>query len=557
MIGERLDDWFELIVFIVILLLSVYVLSVNEIKHLRKVYVLFHIATLLWPFGQFSINMTDNLTYQWAYLNVSFIGVVLLSYLWLVISFLFTQDSNGMRKVYMRLAALPPLVIVSGITLNPVFGWFVQPRGDSYVFREYGPMFWALVCMAGLYLLIGCLLLLLTLQERDGAMRKQSLLLITGQVLLVVCCCADVVLNVGVSVGRNISPGLTSAGILASYLCFAIAVQRYSVYKVISIAHDTAIDSMESGFVVLSDRNIVIDMNQTARRFIPVKIGQPFPIDRCVECMDTQDSEDFLHVYNNKPKASIQAELSSYAPTIPHVLMRIQPIHDRRQVFIGRMVTFQDITEWRSMVEELNTKNQDLSIRNKELTIIQEELSSVNKKLELMATTDSLTGCYNRRYLFQMMEYQISFDRRYQIPYSIILLDIDYFKQTNDTYGHQVGDKVLKQTAELISSRLRQTDIFARYGGEEFLIFLPHTKHEYAVKLAEQLRSLVERNTVQTDQGSIGITISIGIASSDDEGVHDIEDVKSHILEMVARADDALYHAKHQGRNRVAIAALS
>jgi sensor histidine kinase regulating citrate/malate metabolism len=164
------------------------------------------------------------------------------------------------------------------------------------------------------------------------------------------------------------------------------------------------IESLESGLVVLSDRNIVIDMNQTARRFTTAKMGQPFPIEECLECMDPRDAENFLYVYTNKPKSSIQAELSSFIPTMQHVLMRIHPIVHRNQRFLGRIITFQDVTEWRSLVDELNSKNQDLQNRNEELTQIQEELYDANKKLELLATTDSLTGCYNRRYLMQMME---------------------------------------------------------------------------------------------------------------------------------------------------------
>lgn len=554
LIGDVLSVWFELAVCIILFLMSVYVLSSNEIKQLHKLFVLFHLVTLLWPFGQYSIYMTDDLENQWAYLNVSFIGIIMYSYLWLIISFLFSQNAKGTSKVFMKLALIPPLVIGAGISLNPVFGWFAQPVDGSYVIREYGPLFWALISMTFIYIAIGCMLLWSTMRKRGGTMRKQSILLLSGQVLFLLLSGTDIVFNV-LGIGfDNIYHGFTSAGIMASFICFAVSVQKYSTYKIVTIAQDNAIDSMESGLIVLSDQNVVIHMNQSAKTFIPVKIGQTFPIDRCLECMDPQDSEEFLYVYTHKAKATIQAELVSFSPTIEHVLMRIQPITDRRQSFIGRMVTFQDITEWRNMVEELNNKNRDLSIRNQELTNIQEELFRANKKLELMATTDSLTGCYNRRYLLQMMEYQINFDRRYNIPYSIILLDIDYFKQTNDTYGHQIGDTVLKVTADVLSSRLRQTDILSRYGGEEFLIFLPHTQREYALKLAEELRVLVETNSIQTNQGIIGITISIGVASSEDLDHKKFDDVKSLIVELIAIADEALYRAKNQGRNRIAAA---
>src|SRR5690606_29613231 len=138
-------------VFLTLLVMSVYMLSVNEIKQVQKVYVLFHIAMLMWPFGQFSINLTDNIAYQWRYLNVSFIGILMLSYLWLLISFLFAQRIMRKRKIYMRLAALPPLIIGICISLNPLFEWFAMPIDGSYIYRSYGPMFFALAGMAGLY----------------------------------------------------------------------------------------------------------------------------------------------------------------------------------------------------------------------------------------------------------------------------------------------------------------------------------------------------------------------------------------------------------------------
>lgn len=550
MILETLLSWSDLIVFLILSAISIVVLSMNEIKQLQKIYVWFHLAIHLWPFGQFSLNLTDDLRYQWIYVNISFLGIILTSFLWFVISLFFTLRLNRLRTAITRLAILPPLVIAILISLNPWLYWFAEPIDGSYIYRSYGPLFWVLVCMAGTYVILGCLMLISSLRVRGGGLRNQTLLLVFAQLLLVTFWGADMILNLNSFVDKDILPGLSSLGIMLSYLCFAVAVQRYSTYKVVSLAHDTVIDSMDSGLVVLNDKNLVIDTNQTAKRFLALTTGHPFPIEHCIECMDPQDSEDFLHVYTNKPRATIQAELNSLTPTMRHVLMRIHPIIERGQV-LGRMITFQDITDWRSMVEELNSKNRDLSARNKELTIIQEELYSANKKLELMATTDSLTGCYNRRYLLQMMEYQISVDNRYRVPFSIILLDIDFFKRTNDTYGHQIGDQVLKQTAEVIAKRLRKTDIFARYGGEEFAIFLPHTKHECAMMLAEELRSLVESNAIRTERGEITVTISVGIASSDEEDTF-IEDVNEYIVEMIAKADAALYRAKHLGRNQIA-----
>ncbi len=544
-------DWLEILIFCALLLMSIYVLSSNEIRQMQKIYVPFFFAMMFWPFGQFSLKLTDQLHYQWAYLNASFIGLVLISYLWLVISFLFAQRWSRFHRFLLKLAAVPSLVIAVCITLNPLFGWFAEPLYGGYIYRSYGPVFWVMAALTSGYVLLGCVLLLSSLRNRSGTMRNQVILLVVGQILLLAFSALDTMIHRDIHHVERIVPGLTSAGILLSYLCFAVAVHRYSVYKAVSLAHHAVINSMETGLVVVSDDNTVIDMNQTARRFTAAKVGKTFPIHDCIECMDPEDVEDFLQVYTHKPMASIQAALSCYQPALQHVLMRIYPIKQRQRC-LGRIITFQDITEWRSMVDELNSKNRDLFLRNQELTRIQQDLSDANKKLEQLATTDSLTGCYNRRYLYQMMEYQISVDARYGAPFSLILLDIDYFKQTNDKYGHQIGDLVLRHTADLISSRLRKTDILARYGGEEFAVFLPHTRGEQAVRLAEELRSLVAESAVDTEQGRIAVTISIGVASSEDLRCPEDIDIQTCIEELFRKADLALYQAKNLGRNRIA-----
>lgn len=156
------------------------------------------------------------------------------------------------------------------------------------------------------------------------------------------------------------------------------------------------------------------------------------------------------------------------------------------------------------------------------------------------ATTDPLTGILNRYRLITAIEDQIAFHRRKTIPLSMLVIDIDYFKNINDTYGHPVGDIVLKKLVHLIEKHLRPYDLFGRIGGEEFVIVLPQTDHDSAAIISERLRETV----ASTPLPDLHITISIGIHI-------DIPDLNADYNHYFCRADHALYQAKSQGRNRV------
>jgi len=160
------------------------------------------------------------------------------------------------------------------------------------------------------------------------------------------------------------------------------------------------------------------------------------------------------------------------------------------------------------------------------------------------AISDSLTGIYNRRYLRERLEEELARSRRFGLPASISLLDIDHFKKCNDLYGHLVGDQVLKGVATLISSSIRKIDLVARYGGEEFVIIMPQTDASGALILAEKIRKLIARHRFSTASGeSFSITVSQGVATVPQDALGR--------REMLTEADAALYRAKQRGRNRV------
>jgi diguanylate cyclase (GGDEF)-like protein len=169
-------------------------------------------------------------------------------------------------------------------------------------------------------------------------------------------------------------------------------------------------------------------------------------------------------------------------------------------------------------------------------------------KLERETIMDHLTGIYNRRYLDKRIASEAIRARRYDMPLSMMMLDIDHFKDVNDRYGHQIGDRVLKSLGELLIKKVRVTDVVARYGGEEIAVLTIQTNISDAFDLAERLCKAVEASImvpvdVKEQREAIRITVSIGVAGFD-----------QHVFDsqmMIKKADMALYQAKHEGRNRV------
>ncbi len=162
-----------------------------------------------------------------------------------------------------------------------------------------------------------------------------------------------------------------------------------------------------------------------------------------------------------------------------------------------------------------------------------------------LANIDELTGLYNRRHLFELAAREFEATRRYSRNLTVMMMDIDHFKKFNDTYGHSVGDEILKLVAKAIASNVRNCDIVGRYGGEEFNVILPETDIEGATIVAERIRQAVEDRRLGTEKSEeLKCTISIGLARYGKE---------NNIEELIKKADDMLYLAKEGGRNRVAL----
>jgi two-component system cell cycle response regulator len=166
-------------------------------------------------------------------------------------------------------------------------------------------------------------------------------------------------------------------------------------------------------------------------------------------------------------------------------------------------------------------------------------------ELEAQVRTDPLTGLYNMRHLAEALDNEMERTRRSFQPTALIMLDLDHFKKVNDTYGHEVGNLVLKQTARQINTHLRKLDQGCRYGGEEFALILPNTRLEKAIEVAERLRQLREAEPVELPDGqTFSVTASLGVSMFSGGEFLTRQ-------EFIADADRYLYQAKNAGRNRV------
>ncbi len=198
--------------------------------------------------------------------------------------------------------------------------------------------------------------------------------------------------------------------------------------------------------------------------------------------------------------------------------------------------------------ELVDYRTRELHKANRELMATMEQLKEANEQLESLARTDALTGLANRRHLKETLAFHFALARRGERPLAFVMVDVDHFKNYNDTHGHPEGDKVLRTLSDLLRKRVRQTDVACRYGGEEFAIMFPDTELAQAELAAEAIRKRVEYHDFPHGSQQPGgrLTVSIGVAALADE--------MQEPMDLVARADAALYEAKRTGRNRVVCA---
>ncbi|MEE8587254.1 MAG: diguanylate cyclase, partial [Acidobacteriota bacterium] len=195
---------------------------------------------------------------------------------------------------------------------------------------------------------------------------------------------------------------------------------------------------------------------------------------------------------------------------------------------------------------------QELEVRlrtGKRIIELQKELIEARERLRIMAIHDPLTGLYNRGAILEQLQAEFSRARRTSSCMAIVLGDVDHFKSINDTHGHLIGDEVLRTVARRLNESSRDYDAVGRYGGEEFLVLVPNCPPACAFKQASRLHQAIRSRPVESDQGAVSVTISLGVAVCEGRNLPDAET-------LIHAADEALYRAKEAGRDRVEMGQL-
>jgi diguanylate cyclase (GGDEF)-like protein len=177
---------------------------------------------------------------------------------------------------------------------------------------------------------------------------------------------------------------------------------------------------------------------------------------------------------------------------------------------------------------------------------LQDKVNAKRRQLEALSVTDDLTGLFNHRAMQQRLKDEFLRAQRYNDPLSVLMIDIDHFKEVNDRHGHLFGDKVLAELAQVLRAAVRETDFVARYGGEEFVVILPQTHFSGCIPVAERIWRNVGEHEFVDGETRARVTVSIGVSFFPSKNVAGVE-------KLLANADQALYQAKHEGRNRICL----
>lgn len=483
-------------------------------KSNRSAPVLFHL--LLTSAGWLVFNTLEQVASSeyWTlfFARLSYPFIVSLPVVW----FLFARVYEG-KTLTFRFRNTAPFFIIPLATCVMVF----LPSLEHLVWRtvsfamvgpfrvvrvDHGPWFWVHSVYLYCFLLYGAVLIFLESLKRQKLFKRQALWMILG---------VAVPLLVNFFYISRLIPGLvkdfTPLAFMFSGLAFTLGIFKFSLLDLIPIARSTVIEQMKDGIIILDPADRIIDMNNAAKEAIGCDTSLlGLPLDDLKDCW-----KDLAESAKKKD----------------------EPVRLKKEVAgAGRFY----LVDYTAIATRSGVAGWVLELRD-----ITEEIGLL-KRIEHLAKTDELTGLHNRRNFADIAGNEITRSIRYGTSLAGVMLDLDHFKNINDTHGHQAGDRVLVETAELIRSSIRDFDVPARVGGEEFFIIMPETPENAAVRVAERIRKNFQDHRFQiTDSGrAVKVTVSIGVASIEGDNKKDLD-------ELIGEADKAMYHSKKTGRNRV------
>jgi len=448
--------------------------------------------------------------------RLEYVGISFLPALWIIFTARYVNSRYLVSRRVVVVLLVVSLTTLAAVWTDPILhlryvtAW-VRTDGPFPVLAfTRGPFYWSHTVYSFLSFIIGTVLLVRIMFNASHFFRRQQLFMLAGTCLPWM----NYMLYLsGISVwGIDTIP----FSMFLSAVCFGTSIFGFKILDVIPVARGIVFETMSDGVIVLDVSGRIVDYNRAAAAVFPELNGAALSIDvrevlsrqetLCARVTDTSEAEFLMTVGEGE--------------FIRYYQSRISTIRSRSETPIGKILLFKDNTDSTLLLE----------------------------KLRELATIDPLTRLFNRRHFLELTAKQLSRHARTERPLSLLIIDLDHFKHINDTYGHLMGDDVLRTIAGILSSELRGGDIASRFGGEEFICLLPETDSHEAFTAAERMRQSI-RKTCIAIPGSQDISISASF------GVYTVTAVMvgEKIETLIARADLALYRSKETGRNRTVV----
>lgn len=440
---------------------------------------------------------------------------------WLAFALNYTGRHRHLRSwALMLVFALGAATMVLTLAGDPQ-GWLVVGGGfrDPAASHGFVPRFggWQPVHLGWSWAVILFATGLLALHVAQSPRHVSRLVFVLGAPLMAAASHRAVIPFQSLPEWVNLEPlGLSLAGAALGWGMFGSGDE-----SVAPVARNVVVEEMEDAVVVLDRQGRIADVNRSARETLGLRMLGPVPTRLATLWTSVREglSTRGMPVSERVDLPVQGGETATFEVSV--TLLGPQGGRDRT------VLVLRDITRQVAM---------------------ESELRKATRALHMLANTDDLTGLANRRLLVDRLQEELDRSRRYGRPFSLVLLDLDHFKRVNDTYGHGVGDQVLKDTAQAMERVCREMDLAGRMGGEEFAMILPETDGSGALIAADRLRVEIAR-CVHEAQGyePFRVTASLGVVTVEAGAVLDVEG-------LLGAADDAMYRAKELGRNRVVVA---
>lgn len=429
---------------------------------------------------------------------------------------LFIMQYLGMKITKQRCLALLIIPFIS-LVMVATNDWHhlhyrvfeIDPAlGAPYIHQEIG--IWYMIHGVFIFacMFVAFLLVVSHWKETANAYRPQLIALMCGQLVPMI---TAFIYLIGLT-----PPGFDPVPMVLwlSSLLYLWAINSSRMFTIMPIAKDAIFNSINDGVMVLDDSYRLIEFNQACKVMFP-------------NINKTMFGKAFDQVWVLLSGVSFPAKLEVAAHTY-----EIQLAEDHSQ-----------------RIYQVRTAPLQHAHNSKGLLLIFTDITEIKRlqvKLEHQAYYDELTQIYNRRAFFEKCEQEFAAAKRDSLPFTIILIDVDYFKKVNDTYGHYVGDQLLVHVVEVCRTQLKDGMLFARYGGEEFVLAIKGSPASAGEAFANQLRKSVENQPLVTAEEVVSVTLSSGVAESGEE-------TDETLFQLLNQADQALYSAKRAGRNQVQV----